>query len=130
MIKILKAKNIKHRNGSIAVFERYKTFKIKIERIFIVKANKNQIRGMHAHKKCIQLLNCPIGAVSVSCEYVSGNKKIFILNSPEKYLVIPRYVWCSQKYLKKNTILVSICNRKFEEKDYIRNYKKFKTLRI
>ena len=121
MIKILKAKNIKHRNGSIAVFERYKTFKIKIERIFIVKANKNQIRGMHAHKKCIQLLNCPIGAVSVSCEYVSGNKKIFILN---------RYVWCSQKYLKKNTILVSICNRKFEEKDYIRNYKQFKTLRI
>ncbi len=127
-MKILKTKKIKHKNGSITIFQKSKEIKFKIERLFIVKANKNQIRGMHAHKKCIQLINCPFGSIEINCEDIFGRKKSFILNNSKSYLVIPTMTWCAQKYLEKNTILLSICNKKFEEKDYIRDYSKFKKL--
>ena len=34
-------------------------------------------------------------------------------------------VWCTQNYKMNNSILMVICNQKFSEKDYIRNYKDF-----
>jgi dTDP-4-dehydrorhamnose 3,5-epimerase-like enzyme len=127
-MKVLKTKKIKNKNGSITVFQKNREIKFKIERLFIVKANKNQVRGMHAHKKCIQLINCLSGSIQVNCEDLFGRKKKFILNNSDNYLVVPTFTWCTQKYLEKNTILISICNKKFEEKDYIRDYSKFKKL--
>ena len=67
-MNILKTKKIKHNNGSIIIFQRNREIKFKIERLFIVKADKNQIRGRHAHKKCVQLINCPIGSLLINCE--------------------------------------------------------------
>lgn len=127
-MNILKTKKIKHNNGSIIIFQRNREIKFKIERLFIVKADKNQIRGRHAHKKCVQLINCPIGSLLINCEDIFGNKKIFTLNDPRNYLVIPTMTWCTQKYLEKNTVLLSLCNKKFQASDYIRNYSKFKKL--
>ena len=125
-IKIIKNKKISHKNGQLIVFQKSKKINFIMKRVFIVKSNKNQIRGKHAHKKCTQLLNCPNGAVEIHCENKSGIKKKYILKTPEQYLIVPPLVWCTQIYKKNNTILLAICDKKFQEKDYIRNYKTFK----
>jgi dTDP-4-dehydrorhamnose 3,5-epimerase-like enzyme len=125
-LKILKTQKITEKSGKIFVFQKSKQINFNFKRVFIVKSNKSQIRGKHAHKKCIQLLNCVSGAVEVSCETAKGNKYKFLLDKPDKFLVIPKMVWCVQKYKKNNTVLAVICSDKFDEKDYIRKYKLFK----
>ena len=110
-IKIIKAKKILHNNGSIIVYENSRQFRFKMQRVFYVFADKNKLRGNHAHKKCIQLISCLNGAVEIRCEDLKGKKYNFILNAPNKFLIIPKMIWCSKK---------------FNEEDYIRDYLSFK----
>jgi dTDP-4-dehydrorhamnose 3,5-epimerase-like enzyme len=124
-LKILKTEKIKHKNGFLVFFQKSKNVKFNFKRMFFVRANRGQIRGNHAHKNCIQLLNCPIGMVQVICEDRNRKKYIFKLDEPNKYLIIPNKIWSVQKYLKKNTILNVLCSEKFKENDYIRKYKDF-----
>ena len=124
-LKIFKAKKILHNNGQIIVFEKSSKIDFNFKRVFIVKSNKSKIRGKHAHKRCAQLLNCPIGSVEVQCETKNKIKYSFMLNRPEKYLIIPPMVWAVQIYKKDNTILTVICDKVFNEKDYIRDYNNF-----
>lgn len=125
-LKISRTHKIKHANGSITVYEKSKKINFSISRLFVVSANKGAVRGKHAHKKCIQLLTCLNGSVEVNCEDVENKKKKFLLDNPSKYLIIPKMVWCTQKYLKKNTILAVLCSQKYDGKDYIRSYSIFK----
>ena len=124
-LKVLKAKKILHNNGSIIVLEKKAQFRFNFKRIFYVFAGKNKIRGNHAHKKCIQLINCLNGSVEIKCENLKRKKFKFTLNHPRKFLIIPKMIWCTQKYLKKNSIVSVICSEKFDEKDYIRNYSSY-----
>ena len=124
-VKILSNKPIIHKNGKIVVFQKSKKINFNFKRVFVVKSNFNQIRGNHAHKKCKQLLNCPYGKVVVFCEDKKKNKFKFVLDKPEKYLMIPPMIWCTQKYKKNNSILLVICDQKFKERDYIRKYQSF-----
>ena len=128
-IKIYKIKKIVHKNGQITVFQKSNNIKFNFKRVFIVKSNKNDIRGKHAHKKCIQLLNCPTGAVEIYFEYLSGIKSKIKLSKPDQYLIIPPLTWCIQKYLKNNSTLLVICDHKYKESDYIRSYKNFVNLK-
>ena len=127
-LKILKTKKIDHKNGSIVVFEKSKKIKFDISRLFVVSANRGSVRGMHAHKKCIQLFICLNGSVEIESEDILGKKSKFLLNNSKKYLIIPTMTWCTQRYRKKNTILAVLCSEKYYEKDYIRNYKIFKQI--
>ena len=124
-LKFLNAKKIIHRNGSIVVFEKSNKIKFSFKRVFVVNSDQNQIRGKHAHKKCIQVLSCLNGKIKIYCETKEGRRNYFILDKPEKFLIIPKMTWCVQKYQKKNSILMVICSDKFQEKDYIRNYSSF-----
>jgi len=96
----------------------------KIKRIFIVKENENIIRGKHSHIKCKQLLVCLEGKIKVICDD-GFKKKTFILNSPNKSILIPNNIWVTQKYLDEKNILKVCCDMDFSEKDYIRDYKTF-----
>ena len=124
-LKVLKAKKIFHNNGSIIVLEEKAQYKFNFKRIFYVFAGKNKIRGNHAHKKCIQLINCLNGSVEITCEDLKRKKYKFFLNDPKKYLIIQSMIWSTQKYLKKNSIVSVLCSEKFSEKDYIRNYSSY-----
>ena len=124
--KILKAKKITNSNGSITILEKSKKIEFDFLRLFVVSANRGSLRGKHAHKKCIQLFMCLNGSVEIESEDINGIKKKFILNDKKKYLIIPTMTWCTQKYLRNNTVLAVLCSEKYSERDYIRNYKNFK----
>ena len=127
-MKLLKIKKIVERNGKIFVFENSKEIKFKFKRVFLVRSKKYKIRGKHAHKKCIQLLNCASGSIEINCETIQGKKYNFLLDNPDKYLILPKLTWCVQRHKLNNSILMVICSEKFSERDYIRSYKNFKNL--
>ena len=122
-IKTLKLKKIKSKNGLLVVAE----FKFPIKRVFTVLANKNSKRGYHAHKKCRQLLFCPHGSIKI--ELFDGYKyKTITLNKSKNAILIPTYIWASQKFLSNNSVLIVLCDKIFSEKEYIRDINNFKKI--
>lgn len=112
-------------NGDLAVMEgQTESVPFQIARIFNVRAEKENIRGHHAHQLCTQLLVCCNGAVEVVCDDGS-QKKTYILNDPSIGLLIQPGIWAQQKYLNNDTVLTVLCDLPFQEEEYIRNYDDF-----
>ena len=96
-----------------------------ISRVFNVRADKDSIRGRHAHSECTQLLVCTNGSIEASCDD-GETQSTQILNKPYKGLLILPGVWVEQKYLENSSILTVLCDQPFNEEEYIRNYDEFK----
>lgn len=126
-IKKIKIKNIEDENGIISVISKDEVSQINFKRFFFVTSGKSKIRGNHAHKKCYQFMFSLIGKIKLICTDGFKEKKITLEPKKDGYL-IPPTIWAKQKYLNRNNILGVICDRNFEEKDYIRNYKDFKKI--
>lgn len=52
-------------------------------------------------------------------------RKTFRLDTPESALVIPPGIWAEQQYLESDTVLTVLCDKTYQESDYIRDYKQF-----
>ena len=111
--------------SNIVVFESESTaVPFKIERVFNVSAPKNTTRGKHAHKKCTQLLVCANGSIKVTCD--NGHEKNqVVLDKSNIGLLVQPGVWAIQEYIEDNSILTVICDEKYSEEDYIRDYQSF-----
>ena len=113
--------------GNLVVFEGAEV-PFSILRVFQVNAPSGAIRGRHAHKKCVQLMICSKGCINVICD--DGAEKIcYALDEPNMGLLVPEGIWSEQVYQKPDSILTVLCNRLYEESDYIRDYAGFLTYR-
>jgi len=124
LVKLIELPYHKENNGDLVVVEG-EIIPFSIKRVFNVRQQKGDIRGKHAHRHCSQLLICTNGAVEVKCDDISTTE-IYVLDKPNFGLFIPPGIWADQKYIEDNTILTVLCDRPFEEADYIRNYDDFK----
>ena len=125
-VKLIQFPVFKEDNGELSVFEQnINGIPFQIERIFNVRSNKGSVRGQHAHRLCSQLLICSNGSIEVTCDD-SFNKKVFLLDRPNYGLLVPPAIWAEQNYLQNNSSMTVICDRPYEAKDYISNYKLFK----
>ena len=116
---------LKNDSGSLIFLENYSQVPFEIQRVFFVKGKKNNCRGNHAHYNCSQFLICIEGSIEITCD--NGNsKKIFLLDNYNKGILIPPLVWATQHYKSDNSILAVICDMKYNENDYIRDYESFK----
>ena len=97
---------------------------IKFKRIFFLIAKKKTMRGDHAHKKCIQAFFSVKGSFYLESIDRYGRKKKFIIKPGKKILLIKPHTWV-KIFLKENDICGVLCDRYYEKKDYITNYKKF-----
>ena len=84
-------------------------------------------RGGHSHINLQQILVAMAGTVTVKTEMPGGIKKIFILDSPSKGLLIPKLCWREMKYTH-NAVQMCIASISYDEADYIRDYNDFKLL--
>ena len=113
-------------NGDLVVIEGVDdSAPFHISRVFNVRADKDSIRGRHAHIECTQLLVCTNGSIEVSCDD-GETQSIYILNKPYMGLLILPGVWIEQKYLENHSVLTVLCDQPFKEEEYIRNYDEFK----
>ena len=115
MAYIIDLPTFKDERGSLSVVEKLLPFDIK--RFYYI-YNVTDQRGGHRHKKTIQALICLNG----SCEiYVDNGKKeeIFLLNTPDKCLIIEPEDWHTMDKFGKNTILLVLASEYYDKDDYI-----------
>ena len=112
-------------NGELVVAEGLNHVPFAIARFFIVKASANSVRGQHAHMQCSQFLICSYGEIQVICND-GMSSKIFLLNRNNFGLHIPCGIWSEQKYILNNSLLSVLCDKPYEESDYIRSYDEYK----
>jgi hypothetical protein len=67
---------------------------------------------------------CVSGAVEVVCD--DGNdKKMFSLDRGDLALLVPPTIWNTVTFREQNSVLIVLCDRPYEEHDYIRDYSAF-----
>ena len=121
---ILRIKKIKNNNGTLIplYFNKLRSFKAK--RIFIVKGNKNFIRGQHAHKKCTQIIIQIDGETEIAI--INKKKYKFKLKSTQnRILRIPPMNWVNITFKKNKSSFLVLCDVNFSKSEYIYNFKKF-----
>ena len=97
----------------------------KTKRIFLIYGKKNFTRGDHAHHKCKQFLVPIFGKMEVEYENKFKKFKKIIDYKNKKGLLLNSKTWCKIKFKTNNCILMVFCDREYEFKDYIENYKSF-----
>jgi dTDP-4-dehydrorhamnose 3,5-epimerase-like enzyme len=112
-------------NGVLCVYESGQHVPFDIRRIFTVSATKGDSRGDHAHKQCSQLLVCVSGRIQVSCDNGSAVTN-HVIDSMNCGLLVPPGIWAKEEFLTDGAVLMVVCDRGYEEDDYIRDYEKFK----
>ena len=124
-MKKIKLRSFKKKSGKLIPINFDKTFPIQVKRFFYIYGKKNQYRGNHAHKKCTQIFIPIFGKIKLSL--VSKNKKKYYdLNYKKIYgIVVPPKTWIKLHFLNKNSIVLVICDQKYEYKDYIVTYKEY-----
>jgi len=85
---------------------------------------KGEVRGHHAHISTKQFFICTNGQCTIEC-YDGKDKAEFVLNSPNQGLFLPEMIWSHQTYDVQETTLLTLCDKSYDENDYIRNFEKY-----
>ena len=103
-------------------------FQSKIKEFFFLYGKKNKIRGEHAHKKCSQYLFLITGKIKIEIINKHIKKKITIsFKNNEGFLIKPK-TWLKIKFLEPNSILMVVCDLKYDFSDYIEDFNEFKKI--
>ena len=126
-IQFKKSKRFFDKTGSLVPFYKKTSLKnFNIRRFFFVYGKKKYFRADHAHKKCNQILIPVAGKIEVFILNQKKIKKKFILSlENNKYLFVPKKHWIRLKFLKEGSILLTLCDHKYDKKEYIQSIKKF-----
>ena len=108
---------------SVAEFENNIPFKIK--RVYWIYLTPDEVnRGFHAHKKLKQVIIAVSGIIRFNLKNKIGQELEFILDEPSKGLLIPEMHWREISF-SHNAVLLCLASEKFDENDYVRNFKEF-----
>ena len=111
-------------SGDLVVLEGGAEVPFSIARVFNVRAPIGSVRGKHAHCECTQLLICTNGTVEVCCNDGSSTS-LYVLDKPNLGLLVLPRVWAEQTYLCDDSVLTVLCDKPYDENDYIRDYQDF-----
>ncbi len=127
-IKIIKLRSYIKKSGKLIPISFDKNFPINVKRIFYIFGKKNEYRGDHAHKKCKQLFIPISGNISLIIKSKNREKTINLNPKKNTGILVSNLVWCRLKFLTKNSIVLVVCDRKYEFNDYIEKYSEFKKI--
>ena len=111
-------------DGELVVLEQSNGLPFAASRMFTVRAAKDAVRGRHAHRLCSQAMICLDGAIDVECDDGAATHT-FRLERPNLALLVPPSIWATETYHIGRSILMVLCDRPFEESDYIHDYAEF-----
>lgn len=120
MAELLSLKTFTDKRGNLTVIEKVIPFDIK--RIFYIYGVDDSIRGGHRHVKTRQAAFCLKG----SCIISNDNnivKEDFVLDSPDKCLILEPEDWHVMSHFTEDTILMVLASEYFDPSDYI--YEKY-----
>ncbi len=115
-------------DGEVVVAEAIAHVPFTIARLFTVSAPLDAERGKHAHRRCTQFMICVHGALEIVCDDGLA-KRAFTLNRGSLALHVPPGIWNTVIFRKEDSVLAVLCDRPYEEEDYIRDYGAFISFR-
>jgi dTDP-4-dehydrorhamnose 3,5-epimerase-like enzyme len=128
-VRLISLPTVQAARGNLTALELPELVPFEVRRIFLVhRVSNSEVRGEHAHKKCCQLLISTTGTVMVDLS--DGEvKETFILDSPERGLLIPPLIWGTQYNFSTNATLLVLASEAFDPDDYLHNFQEFKDFR-
>ncbi len=113
------------RKGCISIVENSKDIPFDVKRIYyLYDVPGGSERGAHAHKELKQLIVAASGSFSVTLND-GKNKRTFTLNRPYQGLLVQPGLWRELNDFSSGAICLVLASEKYEESDYIREYKQF-----
>ena len=122
---IIELPRLKNRAGNITVVNNNDNIPFEVKRVFyIYDIPGGEDRGAHAHKDCHQFLVAVSGSFEVEMDD-GTNKRTVTLNRPYYGLHIPPGIWAAEKGFSSGAVCLVLTSHKYDEKDYVRDYKQF-----
>jgi hypothetical protein len=126
---VMELPKIHNRAGNITPINGLENIPFEIKRVFyLYDIPGGEDRGAHAHKECHQFLVAASGAFEVVLDD-GKNKRTVSLNRPYFGLHIPPGIWAAEQGFSSGSICLVLASHKYNESDYIRDYKTYKELR-
>ena len=91
---------------------------------FLSDVPSGQNRGLHAHKELEQVIVCLQGSLDFKVND-SRSQEVFHLSSDSDGYYIPPGVWRELRNFAKNTVVMVIASKHFDEDDYIYDLDQF-----
>lgn len=115
--------------GKLVVGQFPKELPFEVKRFFIVSGvPSGDVRGIHAHKHCHQLLVCVAGSLRALVDD-GFEQNIYDLDSSSQGLYMPPLTWGSQFDYSPDAVLLVLASDFFDQDDYIHDYSEFQTLK-
>lgn len=116
--------------GFLSVGEYASSLPFEMKRIYWVYDTAEDLsRGNAANIHCQNILVVMHGSAEVYVEDQKNNSYQFTLSTKSEGLLIPAMHWRRIR-LDKNAVLLCIASEKYEESDYIRDFKAFRKVKI
>ena len=132
MIKINKPKILRYSiypefNGTLIPFYTNKHFPkyFKLRRFFLLYGKKKYSRADHAHKKCSQIIIPLRGKIYITIKSGKYSKKYVLGVYKKNCLLVPPYNWIKINFQKNEDSLLTLCDFKYDKREYISNYQNF-----
>ena len=122
---IIELPKIENRAGNISPIQGSADIPFEIKRVFyLYDIPGGEDRGAHAHKECHQLLIAASGSYDVLVDD-GKNRRTISLNRPYYGLHIPPGIWAAEMGFSSGAICLVLTSHKYDENDYIRDYKQY-----
>ena len=95
-----------------------------VQRVFTVHSDSGEVRGQHAHRECSQFLVCLSGSFRIMLHNGTETWEVS-LDRPSIGLLIPPFIWASELSEADGSVLLVLCDREFDEAEYIRDFDDF-----
>lgn len=116
-------------NGSLNVAEFAASLPFELNRVYWVYSTPKDIsRGNAANRSCKYVMVCLTGTAKIHVEDINSNSYHFELNQPNEGLFIPELHW-RRIQLSEDAIMLCIASDKFDQRDYIRDFREFMLLK-
>jgi len=116
MAHLISLKTFTDSRGNLTVIEKVVPFDIK--RIFYIYGVDTSVRGGHRHHKTIQAAICIKGSCVIA-NNDNTKQETFILNSPDKCLILEPQDWHQMHSFSNDAILMVLASEYFDSNDYI-----------
>ena len=112
--------------GNLSFAEQFKHVPFKIERIYwIYDVPGGEARGGHAYKENQELIIALSGSFDVVLDD-GKERKIYSLNRSYYGLYVPKGIWREMINFSTNSLALVLSSTRYQESDYIRDYKQYK----
>ena len=96
-----------------------------IKRVYYIwDAKPGLLRGAHTHLKTKQIIFCLRGKFRLVLDDGKSKNEI-LMTVPNEGVYLAPLIWHEMHDLTKETIILVLASRKYEPKDYVREYRNF-----